>query len=771
MNMYNGLSDQAISLIKGGLKRARTDRAYSVYTIHVLLEAYNSEYSDFLEKVTGVSKDNMDKVYDDLLDSGRIETDKTGEISLIEMEDYHNELVVVIRACEEIAMTTKAKVSAITFLRLILSGKTYAKSALKEFGVSSNRLNQLKPIEAMHPIFRSCVSNLNMKMLTRSDDLVIVNRDKELDKVIETMGRKNKRNPLLIGESGVGKTAIVELLASRIANDEDVPDYIAGKIVLEVDISSIVGGSQYRGSFEAKFNMLFEAAEIEEDVILFFDEFHTLLRAGGGNSDNDLTAANIMKPVLARQFLPIIGATTTKEYNKHIEGDEAFSRRFETIMVNEPSDEDTIKIVNGSIKSYERFHNAVVTPDIVEYAVKLTSRYMTNKKQPDKTFTVIDQACAHQKMVVNNSSEIICLTKEDIRDTVARITDIEIGDLTLNEFAKLKNLDDKLKESVIGQDDAVKAVSDAIRRNKVGLSAHDKPIGTFLFVGPTGVGKTELCKRLSDEFSGSRNSLVRIDMSEYMEKHSVSRLIGSPPGYVGHENGGQLTDAVRRNPYSVILFDEIEKAHKDVFNILLQILDDGRLTDSQGRMVDFCNTIIIMTSNAGYGISQGCKPLGFGADTETQKISEEQAAKALQDTFRPEFLNRLDKIVVFNSLSKDDCKKIVGIMLNQLSSRCSETGFYVGFDESVVDNAIENGFDEKYGARNLKRYLQNLIECKLADSLVSGDIEMGKHYSVAYCDGEIVLTKLTSQMTNTVSIDKAIDMMMTSVKPVDVSKS
>lgn len=760
MDMYAGMEDRTSALIELGLDRANRDRAIEVYTVHILVVAYNTEYREFLEKATGLSKRDIEKAYNDMVLHEQIKLRDDKDSELVAVDDFHSELLYLLEDCEKLARATRVRMEPINFLRVMLSGKTYAKSMLIKAGVSINRLNQLKPVEILNSTLMNCTTNLNMKNIL-SKDCSLVERTAEVRKVMETMGRKNKRNPLLIGDAGVGKTAIVESLVDKIVNNKEVPEYLKGKIILDVDISSIVGGSQYRGTFEAKFNSLLQAAERAENVILFFDEFHILLRAGGGNSDNDLTAANIMKPALARQFLPIIGATTTKEYNKHIESDEALSRRFETIMINEPSKTDTIKIVSGAIKSYEKFHNAKIDSEVIEYAVKLTDRYMTNKKQPDKTLTVIDQACAHLKMKCGDTDRIIKVTKDDIKDTVARITDIEIGDLTLDEFAKLKGLDDKLKESVIGQDDAVKAISDAIRRNKIGISSHDKPIGTFLFVGPTGVGKTELCKRISDEFSGRKNNLIRLDMSEYMEKHSVSRMIGSPPGYVGHEEGGQLTDAVRRNPYSVILFDEIEKAHKDVFNILLQILDDGRLTDSQGRVVDFCNTIIIMTSNAGYGLEKESKPLGFGADSGNPKISDDKAHKALEKTFRPEFLNRLDKVVVFNSLSKENCEGIANLMLNKLSDMCEETGVHITFDRSIVNSIVENGFDDKYGARNLKRYIQNLVESKIADSLVSGEMELNKKYRLAYRNGEIKVYKARG-VSKKSSIDENIAMV---VKP------
>ena len=749
---YTGLNKQASELIEAGLKRAEKDSNASVYTIHVLLEVYKGEYAEFLEKATGFTGLQIEEIYKDMIVSGMIVVD-TDNNDTRTVDDFHDELNEVLEHCKSIAMSSNFRIDPITLLRTILSDRTYARAILRENGVSINRLKQLRPVEYEYPMLRKCAGNLTMRMFM-SDELCPVNRPKEMSKIIEILGRKDKRNPLLIGDSGVGKTALVELLAKHIWDDESIPSYLAGKIVMEIDISAVVGGSQFRGAFEEKFNSLIYQAEQAGNIIMFFDEFHTMIRAGG-STENDLNAANILKPALARKLLPVIGTTTTKEYNKYIEKDEALSRRFETIMVDEPSDEDTIHIVTGAINTYEKFHNAEVTPDVIEYAVKLSSRYMTSKKQPDKTFTVIDQTCAHLKMHSTDDA-IIIPNKQDIRNTVSRITDIQIGDLTMDEFKKLRTLADKLKESVIGQDQAVKAVSDAIRRNKVGLSAHDKPIGTFLFVGPTGVGKTELCKRLNDEFN-SGHPIVRLDMSEYMEKHTVSRLIGSPPGYVGHEDGGQLTDAVRRNPYSIVLLDEIEKAHQDVFNILLQILDDGRLTDSHGKVVDFCNTIIVMTSNAGYGASQSTKLLGFGTDEKNATVSEEDAVKALQKTFRPEFLNRLDKIVVFNSLSKKDCTGIAKLLINKLVDRCRENNIYITFDDSIVESVVDNGFNEQYGARNLKRYIQTNIEGVLADKVIDGEIKPKGYYKASFKNGELVVKSTRKPITSKISLPKNME--------------
>ena len=752
-NNYSQFNKKATELIVASLKRAKTDNTVSVYSLHIILEAYKGECAEFLEKATGIDGKRFEKIYSNMLNSNMIERDNTIEDEKT-IDDFHDELLDVIKHCNNIAMVTKVRVNPITLLRVILSSRTYARAIFRDNGVSLDRLNQLRPIEYEYTMLKSCTSNMTMRIL-QTDDIFPVDRPKELNKVIETLGRKDKRNPLLIGESGVGKTAIVELLAKRILDNDNIPEYLKGKILLEVDLSAIVGGSQYRGAFEEKLNNLMYQVEHAENVILFFDEFHTILRAGG-SMENDLTASNILKPALARQCIPVIGATTIKEYNKFIEKDEAFSRRFETITVEEPSETDTIRIVTGAINSYEKFHKAEVTPNIIEYAVKLSGRYMTSRKQPDKTFTVIDQTCAYLKMHSKNTCDVIVPSTDDIKNTVSRITGIEIGSLSVNEFERLKSLESRLKESVIGQDKAVKVVSDVIKRKKVGLSAHDKPIGTLLFVGPTGVGKTELCKKLNNEFNN--NPIIRFDMSEYMEKQSVSRMIGSPPGYVGHEDGGQLTDAVRRNPYSVVLFDEIEKAHPDVFNILLQILDDGRLTDSHGKVINFCNTIVVMTSNTGYSTSNSVKSLGFGSDSTNKRneVSDEEVMKELQKTFRPEFLNRLDKVVVFNSLSKEDCTNIAKLMLNKLSDRCLENNIHITFDNTVVENVVNNGFDEKYGARNLNRYIQTNIEGILAEKMINGEIKPNGQYKAYYKNNEFIVKSTRKTITSKISVSNSI---------------
>ena len=446
----------------------------------------------------------------------------------------------------------------------------------------------------------------------------------------------------------------------------------------------------------------------------------------GSNNEGGTTAVNILKPAIARGDIRIIGATTTKEWKRFIEVDSAFERRLQDIVVNEPTVPQAIRMLKKVVPLYTEYHNAIIDDKVIEYAVKLSDRYITNRRLPDKAITVIDETGARIKAKLGDDS-IFSMDINDIRKTVSRITGIDVNELDNDSTNKLLNLGDNLRKRVIGQDNAVDAVTKAIKRSRAGIKNPNKPIGTFLFVGPTGVGKTELSKALATEFSGSIKNLIRFDMSEFLEKHSVSKLIGSPPGYVGFGDGGQLTEAVKRNPYSVVLFDEIEKAHPDIFNIFLQIMDDGFLNDSQGVRVDFKNTIIIMTSNAGYGIENRSISIGFNSNSEDKlpKQSEDKAIKALENTFRPEFLNRLDKVVVFNSLGKEECKEIVELMLEEINERLVDKSIKIKWTDGAVNKLIKDGFDDKYGARNLRRKIQNTIEDKVADMIIESSIRSG----------------------------------------------
>lgn len=625
----------------------------------------------------------------------------------------------------------------------------------------------------------------------------VIGRTEEIQRVVQILSRRTKNNPCLIGEPGVGKTAVVEGLAEKIIAG-DVPETLKNKRVVNVDISSIVAGAKYRGDFEERIKKSLAEVKKVGDVILFIDEIHTIV--GAGSAEGAVDAANILKPLLARGEVQVIGATTLNEYRKYIEKDAALERRFSPVNVGEPTPDETVEILEGIRDKYEAHHNVKITKEAIESAVKLSVRYINDRFLPDKAIDLVDEAASRvkmrnytrpdsikkledkvlsidkekeeavrvqdfekaanlrdkenetkkklekekQKWEDRNTKSVSVLTEEDIADVISSWTGIPVKKLTQDENEKLKNLEKTLHERVIGQNEAVEAVAKAIRRGRVGLKDPNRPIGSFLFLGPTGVGKTELSKALAETLFGNENAMIRIDMSEYMEPHSVSKLIGSPPGYVGFDEGGQLTEKIRRKPYSVILLDEVEKAHPDVMNMLLQILDDGRLTDAQGRTVNFKNTVIIMTSNIGARLITDKNILGFSNDNnkneETQKEYEtikKDVMGELKKQFRPEFINRIDEIIVFHKLNNEDIRKIMDIMLNQLISRLKEQEIDIEIDESVKKLLIEKGVDIKYGARPLKRTIQNILEDKIAEAMLDGKIIVGKKAKVIVENEEV----------------------------------
>ena len=624
----------------------------------------------------------------------------------------------------------------------------------------------------------------------------VIGRAKEIERVIQILCRRTKNNPCLIGEPGVGKTAIVEGLAQKIANG-DVPEILAGKKVFALDLTGMVAGTKYRGDFEERIKSVIDEVTKSKDIILFVDEVHTIVGAGSAEGSTD--AANILKPALARGEFQLIGATTISEYRKNIEKDSALERRFQPVTVSEPNETDAVLILKGLRDKYEAHHKVKITDEAINAAVKLSSRYITDRYLPDKAIDLIDEAgsrvrlaeCAAppelksleesiakteaEKEDAINSQEFEraarlrdseknlkkeladkksewheknlhtsgTVTEEDVASIVSAWTGVPVSQLTEEESARLLRLEDVLHSRIIGQDEAVTAVSKAIRRGRVGLKDPKRPIGSFLFLGPTGVGKTELCKALAEAMFGSESMIIRLDMSEYMEKHTVSKLIGSPPGYVGFEEGGQLTEKVRRNPYSVILFDEIEKAHPDVFNMLLQILEDGILTDSQGRRVDFKNTVIIMTSNVGARlITEKKTNLGFaGVAGDDNKDVRELIMGELKNTFRPEFLNRVDDIIVFRKLEKADIEKIADKMLEDLSKRLEGLSIRLECDGSVSSLLAERGFDPVYGARPLRREIQNDIEDPLSEKILDGSIKNGDTVKCTVKDGKFEFTR------------------------------
>ena len=646
------------------------------------------------------------------------------------------------------------------------------------------------------PALDSYSRNLTQMALDGKLDPVI-GREHEIQRVIQILSRRTKNNPCLIGEPGVGKTAVVEGLAQRIAAG-DVPDTIADKRVMTLDLSGMVAGSKYRGEFEERIKKVIAEVVEAKDVLLFIDDIHTIIGAGG--AEGALDASNILKPSLARGELQLIGATTINEYRKYIEKDSALERRFQPVTVDEPSEEESIAILKGLRSRYEEHHRVEITDDALEAAVKLSSRYINDRFLPDKAIDLIDEAASKVRLsnytkpskIKDYEAQIDDLEEEkesairdeayekagdikkkqeklkekirltlekwekeketrklvvgenEVADVVAGWTKIPVKKLAQEESERLKNLEGILHERVVGQEEAVTAVSKAIRRGRIGLKDPKRPIGSFLFLGPTGVGKTELSKALAEAMFGTESALIRVDMSEYMEKHSVSKMIGSPPGYVGYEEGGQLSEKVRRNPYSVILFDEIEKAHPDVFNILLQVLDDGHITDAQGRKIDFKNTIIIMTSNAGAENIIAPKRLGFGVATDAKADHEFMKGRVMEEVkrlFKPEFLNRIDEIIVFHQLTKEHMKGIADIMLRGIEKRSKEQlGITLTVNEAAKDLLIDKGYDDKYGARPLRRTIQSLLEDKMAEEILDGKLKKGVNVEVGCEEGKLTFT-------------------------------
>lgn len=622
----------------------------------------------------------------------------------------------------------------------------------------------------------------------------VVGREAEIERLMQVLSRRTKNNPCMIGEPGVGKTAIIEGLASRIA-EGIVPEGMREKRILTLDLSAMVAGTKYRGEFEERMKKLLREVKSDRNVILFLDEIHTIIGAGG--AEGALDAANILKPAMARGEIQLIGATTINEYRKHIEKDAALERRFQPIMVEEPDVDLCRAILDGLKLKFEEHHRVHITEDALLAAIQLSERYISDRHLPDKAIDVLDEACSRvslrgykvpenleklenmfQEMLIKKEEEIkagnfaeasliqeeqeqlgkkIDSTKkrfhnaqekkqlevgeEDIAVVVSSWTKIPVQKLTESEGTRLRKLEQTLHKRVIGQEEAVTAVAKAIKRGRVGIKSPNRPVGSFLFLGPTGVGKTELAKTLAETLFGKEDAMIRVDMSEYMEKHSVSKMIGSPPGYVGHDDGGQLSEKVRRNPYAVVLFDEIEKAHPDVFNILLQVLDDGHITDSQGRKVDFRNTVIIMTSNAGAKAIVEPKKLGFGAKEDAAEGYKKMKSNVMEEVkrlFRPEFLNRIDETIVFHALNEEHMKKIVSLMCNELTERVkNQLGIKLTIRDSVKKFIVEKGTDKKYGARPLRRALQNELEDKLAEAILNGEVKAGTDVIVSISQKEL----------------------------------
>lgn len=749
----------------------------------------------YLEQNSGTKKINV-LVYSDKLntlleqaekEADRLRNEKIGTehilLAILKSED-----TLAIKLLNSMAVNLKK-----TFVDTLVALGMDMAQAKRELGALSNPKNKKK---SSYPTLEQYSRDLTET--AREDRLdPVVGRNAEVERVMQILCRRMKNNPCLVGEPGVGKTAVVEGLAQMIASGT-VPEILADKRILSLDLSGMVAGSKYRGEFEERIKRVIAEVRAAGNVILFVDELHTLIGAGGAEGAMD--ASNILKPALSRGEVQMIGATTRTEYRKYIEKDAALERRFQPVYVEEPTREETIAILQGLRSKYEEHHGVTISDDALEVATDYAIRYINDRFLPDKAIDLIDEAASRKKLGIfagnktakkaeearHNLEEALeaalaegdieaaqalkkdldktdkkiektkhnmrekeqgqmLVTEDDVADVVSVWTKIPVSKITQTESQRLLKLEEILHKRVVGQNEAVETVAKAIRRGRVGLKDPKRPIGSFLFLGPTGVGKTELSKALAEAMFGNENSIIRVDMSEYMEKHSVSKMIGSPPGYVGFEEGGQLSEQVRKNPYSVVLFDEIEKAHPDVFNVLLQVLDDGRITDSQGRTVDFKNTIIIMTSNAGAQRIVDPKKLGFSnvenAESE-HKDMKNNVMEEVKRMFKPEFLNRIDDIIVFRALSKEDVKGIAALMLKELKNRLAkQMDITLTYGDTVKNFIFEKGYDKKYGARPLKRAIQNYIEDALAEEILSGKLQASDKVGMSVSDGKVVFTK------------------------------
>lgn len=816
MYQFKGFTEKANKALNLAIESAEEMRHNYVGTEHILygLVKEGSGVAATALNECGVTEDALREKLESI----------NGTMSLVELtpDDFTPRTKRVLRAAVIISSKTGyTYVGTEHLLLAILSeSDSYAVAFLEELGVSVERLAQAVSKgmqggaeEVFGGFENESAPNGSQKGGSALDkfgrDLTqaakngeidpVIGREKEIQRVIQILSRRTKNNPVLIGEPGVGKTAVAEGLALEIAKG-NVPEILKDKRVVSLDLTGMVAGAKYRGDFEERIKAAIDEVKKSKNTILFIDELHTIVGAGAAEGSAD--AANILKPSLARGDFQVIGATTLNEYRKYIEKDAALERRFQPVKVGEPTPEQAVQILKGLRDSYEAHHKVKITDEAINAAVTLSSRYIADRYLPDKAIDLIDEGASKvrlasltspdnvkeledeiadyekekasaineqdferaarlrdeqkelqtklddakkkwQEQQKGNSGEV---TAEDIAKIVSEWTGIPVVQLTKEESERLLNMENVLHERVIGQSEAVTAIAKAIRRGRVGLKDPKRPVGSFIFLGPTGVGKTELCKALAEAMFGDENAMLRLDMSEYMEKHTVSKLIGSPPGYVGFEEGGQLTEKVRRKPYSVVLFDEIEKAHPDVFNMLLQILEDGRLTDSQGRTVDFKNTIIIMTSNVGARlITEKQSSLGFNSENENAEESEKKDIKELvtgelRKVFRPEFLNRVDDIIVFNKLNKDEIKQIAVKMLKTLENRLDKMNIKISFTDNAISEIADKGFDENYGARPLRRAIQNEIEDPLSEQMLEGKVKDGAVVTCDFADGQFTFT-------------------------------
>ena len=816
MYQFKGFTEKANKALNLAIESAEEMRHNYVGTEHILygLVKEGSGVAATALNECGVTEDALREKLESI----------NGTMSLVELtpDDFTPRTKRVLRAAVIISSKTGyTYVGTEHLLLAILSeSDSYAVAFLEELGVSVERLAQAVSKgmqggadDGFGGFENESAPNGSQKGGSALDkfgrDLTqaakngeidpVIGREKEIQRVIQILSRRTKNNPVLIGEPGVGKTAVAEGLALEIAKG-NVPEILKDKRVVSLDLTGMVAGAKYRGDFEERIKAAIDEVKKSKNTILFIDELHTIVGAGAAEGSAD--AANILKPSLARGDFQVIGATTLNEYRKYIEKDAALERRFQPVKVGEPTPEQAVQILKGLRDSYEAHHKVKITDEAINAAVTLSSRYIADRYLPDKAIDLIDEGASKvrlasltspdnvkeledeiadyekekasaineqdferaarlrdeqkelqtklddakkkwQEQQKGNSGEV---TAEDIAKIVSEWTGIPVVQLTKEESERLLNMENVLHERVIGQSEAVTAIAKAIRRGRVGLKDPKRPVGSFIFLGPTGVGKTELCKALAEAMFGDENAMLRLDMSEYMEKHTVSKLIGSPPGYVGFEEGGQLTEKVRRKPYSVVLFDEIEKAHPDVFNMLLQILEDGRLTDSQGRTVDFKNTIIIMTSNVGARlITEKQSSLGFNSENENAEESEKKDIKELvtgelRKVFRPEFLNRVDDIIVFNKLNKDEIKQIAVKMLKTLENRLDKMNIKISFTDNAISEIADKGFDENYGARPLRHAIQNEIEDPLSEQMLEGKVKDGAVVTCDFADGQFTFT-------------------------------
>ena len=727
IRIYN-FSDEANNAISKALYYANSEGCAKLNTVHLFLALIEqTEFGKQILDYMCASFDMLYSSYQTLASNGAYGKMKKG-VEIESPEDFDREIMEIIATLSTLSIVSRQEISAEELFNNVLEYKSdILIKYLDYIGFSIEDLEKIRYSSFFIPEeLENFVEDLNASLSEKP--MQVSHVDNYIDEMVEILSRKLKANPCLVGEAGVGKTSIVYGLVNRILSG-NVPNEFKDKHIVYINSALLTSGTRYRGDFEERMQLLMDWAS-KVDVILFLDEIHTFINLGKNGDSSADTAGNMIKKYLSDGTIHIIGATTLKEYHQYIEKDSAFSRRLQEVNIKEPSIDKAIDMIKNTKDSYCEFHSVEISDEIIELAVKLSNRYIKDKYLPDKAYTIIDQACA--KVKLQGKKE---LNNEDILSIVSKISQVDINKLSVNQAKQLLTLEDTISKNLIGQKDAVSTVCKAIRRAKAGVREPNKPLASFLYVGPTGVGKTELCKVLSKEVAIGDAPLIKVDMSEYSEKHSISKMIGSAPGYVGYGEGGQLTEKVKHNPYSLILFDEIEKAHPEVFNIFLQLLDEGCLTDAEGNKVDFTNCILVMTSNAGYGADGMAKgSLGFGSSTieKSNKEKEKIALKALEDTFKPEFLNRLDNIVIFDKLSKEQCMCITKLLLNKLSTRLLDKGINIKFNTSVVEHITEHGYSDKYGARNIRREIQDTVEDKLADAILSGELTDGCKASVSW---------------------------------------